>query len=326
MGSQALALESLLQGSTGAAKKPGGALLVGLGAKLHRASDLSAAARGSAAPLAPCLGIGSLLEGGLPRGKLVELAGRRSSGRFSIGLAALASVTSTGEPAALVDLGEHLDPQAASAAGVELELLLWVRPRRVKEALASAEMLLAAGFPLVVADFGLSPRGARYVPDAAWLRLARAAQAQSAALLLLTPWRMSGIAADAVLTSDSSRPRWLGAGKTPHLLTSLDSRLTLQKLARTAPGLATSLSLSLLPLPTGEGRCEGRSTPRRPIQNPKSKIQTPTIHPATLDIRDPRPQIRNKPNSLPCHPERSEGPTPVVPPITNHKSQLTNLP
>ena len=289
MGSQALALESLLQGSAGAAKKPGGALLLGLGAKLHRASDLSSDARSSATPLAPCLGIESLLAGGLPRGKLVELAGRRSSGRFSVGMAALASVTSTGEPAALVDLGDNLDPQAAAAAGVELDLLLWVRPRRVKQALASAEMLLAAGFPLVIADFGLSPRGARYVPDAAWLRLARAAQAQSASLLLLTPWRMSGIAADAVLTSDASRPHWQGTGNSPRLLTSLDSRLTLQKLARTTPGKSASLSLALLPLPAGEGR----STLPRSIQNPKPKIQNPTIHPAALDIRDPRPQIRN---------------------------------
>jgi hypothetical protein len=301
VGSHAAAIESLLQGSAGAAKKPGGVLLHGLGAKLHRASDLSTQAERSAAPLAPCIGIERLLEGGLPRGKFVELAGRRSSGRFSIGIAALASVTSTGEPAALVDLGEHLDPQAASAAGVDLELLLWVRPQRVKQALASAEMLLAAGFPLVVADLGLSPRGTRYVPDAAWLRLARAAQAQSAALLLLTPWRMSGIAADAVLTSDSARPRWQGTGKSPRLLTTLDSRLTLQKLARTTPGITTSLSLSLLPLPAGEGRGEGRLSPRErsavrgpSITNHKSPItNSPSLHPAALEIRDPRPQLRN---------------------------------
>ncbi len=258
MGSQALAIESLLEGT--AAKKPGG-LLLGLGAKLHRASDLSTCRQTSPSPLAPCLDSERLLAGGLPRGKLVELAGRRSSGRFSIGLAALASVTSTGEPAALVDLGEHLDPQAAAEAGVDLELLLWVRPRRVKEALASAEMLLSAGFPLVVADFGLSPPGSRYVPDAAWLRLARTAQARDSALLLLTPWRMSGIAADAVLTADSPRPLWQGSGQSPRLLTALSSRLTLQKLARTTPGTSQTLRLSvpasLLPLPAGEGRGEG---------------------------------------------------------------------
>ena len=306
MTAEPLHLEDLVEKALAA--RPARRLLSGLGAKISIASELpsrAAAHETLATAVAP---LDRLLAGGLPKGSLVELASRRSSGRFSIGMAALASVTSTGEPAALVDLGEHLDPQAAADAGVELELLLWVRPRHVKEALASAEMLLAAGFPLVVADFGVSPRGARYMPDAAWLRLARAAQAQRSALLLLTPWRMSGIAADAVLTSDSSRPRWQGTGKTPRLLTALDSRLTLQKLARTAPGTSARLSLALLPLPAGEGGSEGRPAIPRPIQNPKSKIQNPTIHPAGLEIRDPRPQIRN-----------------LAPSITNHKSPITNL-
>jgi hypothetical protein len=243
---QALALEAILEKGLANAKKPGG-LLTGLGARLSVASDLPR--RGQqlerlATGLDP---LDSLLPGGLPRGKLVELSGRRSSGRFSIGLSALASVTSTGEPAALVDPGEHLDPQGAAASGVDLELLLWVRPRRVKESLAAAEMLLAAGFPLVVADFGLSARGARFVPDAAWLRLARAVEAQGSSLLLLTPYRMSGIAAEAVLTAGASRSLWQGAGRTPRLLTGLTSRLTLQKNARLTPGNATDLRLSLFP-------------------------------------------------------------------------------
>jgi len=32
------------------------------------------------------------------------------------------------------------------------------------------------------------------------------------------------------------------------------------------------------------------------------------------------------PQPPPSHPERSEGPTPVAPPIKNHKSQITNRP
>jgi hypothetical protein len=284
--SQALALKAILE--KGLAKKPGG-LLTGLGARLSIASDLSR--RGQprerlATGLDP---LDRLLPGGLPRGKLVELSGRRSSGRFSIGLAALASVTSTGEPAALVDLGEHLDPQGAAASGVDLELLLWARPRRVKEALAAAEMLLAAGFPLVVADFGLSARGARFVPDAAWIRLARAVEAQGSSLLLLTPYRMSGIASDAVLTADASHPLWQGAGRTPRLLTGLSSRLTLQKNARVTPGKAEELRLSIspqeLPLPAGEGRGEGVLLPLPPGEG-RGEGRTPVINswPAQIQI------------------------------------------
>ena len=286
--SQALALEAILEKGLGNAKKPGG-LLAGLGARISIASDLRPRGQLRERPATGVEPLDRLLPGGLPKGRLIELAGRRSSGRFSIGLSALASVTSSGEPAALVDLGEHLDPRGAADSGVDLELLLWVRPRRVKEALASAEMLLNAGFPLVVADFGLSAGGARFVPDAAWIRLARAVEAQGSSLLLLTPYRLSGIAADAVLATAASHPLWQGTGKSPRLLTGLSSRLTLQKLARVTPNLQ-DLRLSLpgsfppilLPLPAGEGRGEGQTpvtpfafhrTPSSAIQNPKPKTQ-----------------------------------------------------
>src|SRR5262245_56355361 len=83
-----------------------------------------------------------LLAGGLPRGQLVELIGSRSSGRFSVLLAALAAATSVGEAAALVDLGDGLDAASARNAGIDLERLLWVRPPTLKKALAAAEMLI----------------------------------------------------------------------------------------------------------------------------------------------------------------------------------------
>ena len=354
MAAQPLRLEDLLEKAL--AGRPARSLLTCLGARVSVASDLPPRAEPRGRLATGLQALDHLLPGGLPKGNLVELVGRRSSGRFSIALAALASVTSAGEAAALVDLEGHLDPQVAAAAGVDLELLLWVRPRRVKEALHCAELLLGAGFPLVAADLGLSPRGARYVPDAAWIRLARAAQAQDSSLLLLTPYRLSGIAADAVVTADAATPRWQGTGKTPRLLTSLDSRLTLQKLARTAPGTTAPLSLSLHPLPArggtgglppltsapaategrvsrserpagrGEGRTEasasitrkarteggrGRTERRRPQERPRDatcggsarrkppplwheghdrKDSEPRIHPAALEIRDPRPQ------------------------------------
>ena len=216
------------------AKKAGGALLSGSGARLRRASELlSPDAEKTARPTAvPSLD--RLLSGGLAPGSLLELSGRRSSGRFSLGLAALAAATSTGQAAAFVDLEDHFDPQSAAAAGVDLSRLLWARPRRVREALAASEMLIAAGFSLVVADLGLIPR-TRWVPDAAWVRLARAAAAQGASLLLSTPRRASGIAAGAVVSS-AAHPIWQGRGAAPRLLAGLDLRLTLEKLGRVTPG------------------------------------------------------------------------------------------
>ncbi|HQR47078.1 MAG TPA: hypothetical protein PK598_13835, partial [Thermoanaerobaculia bacterium] len=107
---------------------------------LSRASDLvrQGATRREALPTAvPPLD--RLLSGGLPRGTLVEVTGRRSSGRFSLALSVLAAATGAGEAAALVDLGDHFDPQAAEAFGADLARLLWVRPRTLKEALLSTE-------------------------------------------------------------------------------------------------------------------------------------------------------------------------------------------
>jgi hypothetical protein len=253
--SAALVLEQFLAGK-GFAKKPGAALLNGSGARLLRASDLasSSAIRRDLLRRA-CeerVGVGGaldvLLEGRLLRpdldaGGLIELVGRRSSGRFSIALTSLAAATASGQDAALVDLGDQLDPQAAQAAGVDLARLLWVRPRRVKEALAASEMLLTAGFRCVVADMGLSPRGGRFIPDAAWVRLARAVQTQGSTLLLLTPYRMSGIAADAVVSAAATRPIWQGSGPAPRLLSGISSRLTLEKLGRETPGRAAAMTL-----------------------------------------------------------------------------------
>jgi hypothetical protein len=236
--SQALALEQLLAGQ-GFVRKPGG-LLSGAGARLARACELPArrSSHGSDS-LIDLLTLRSLGEGG----GLVELAARRSSGRFAIALAALAAATSAGEAAALVDLGDHLDPQGAEEAGVDLARLLWVRPRRAKEAVAAAEMLLSAGFPLVVADFGLSPRGARYLPDAAWVRLARAAKARGSALLLATPWRLAGVAAQVAVAAVHTRAVWQGSGRVPRLLAGLSARLTLERDARAGSGLAEPLTL-----------------------------------------------------------------------------------
>jgi len=239
--SQALRLDHLL---AGAAVPPGRPSLAGLGAKLRRASELAAphaVEEGAGFPTAAPV-LEHLFPGVLPRGGVVELVGRRSSGRFSLELAALASTTSTGSAAALVDLGDHLDPQLAERAGVDLRYLLWARPRRVKEALAAAEMLLATGFLLVVADLGLRPR-ARFVPDAAWLRLARAAQAQRATLLLSAPWRVGGIASDAVLAGGGTRSFWKGGERGPRLLAGANSRWTLEKLGRSTPGVSAGLSL-----------------------------------------------------------------------------------
>src|SRR5208283_793228 len=68
-----------------------------------------------------------LLTGGLPRGCLTEICGTASSGRTSVLLFALARATRRGEVCALVDGSDAFDPASASAAGMEMSRLLWVR-------------------------------------------------------------------------------------------------------------------------------------------------------------------------------------------------------
>ncbi len=170
-----------------------------------------------------------LLDGGLPRGELVEMVGGRSSGRFSLVLTTIAATTRSGEAVALIDLGDHLDPAQAETMGADLSRLLWVRPQSVEQALAAAEMLLGSGFPLVAIDLGLPPvRGGRG-GEAGWLRLARAAAARGAALLVSAPYRASGTAAAAVIELDRGNARWLGSGLSPLLLAGLAGRLALEK-------------------------------------------------------------------------------------------------
>ena len=155
--------------------------------------------------------IDSLIAGGLPRGRLVELTGKRSSGRFSALLAALAATTRSGEAAVL------------------LERLLWIRPANLKEAMISTELVLQAGFPLVALDLGTPPlRGGRGA-EAHWLRLARAAEEQRAALFVSSPYRVSSTAATAVLAAQGVRPVWRRNDLAPQLLDGLDGQFSLKK-------------------------------------------------------------------------------------------------
>jgi len=189
-----------------------------------------------------------LLGGGLPRGELVEMVGRRSSGRYSIVLAALAAATGGGQAAALIDLGGSLDPDLAGRAGIHLERLLWVRPERLRQALVAAELLLDGGFTLVVLDAGAPPVAGGRGPESAWLRLTRTAATRDATLLVSSPYRMSGTAATSVLSARRGRALWLGAGRAPRLLAGLRPRLTVEKLT----GRPAGRSAPLDPLSTAE--------------------------------------------------------------------------
>jgi hypothetical protein len=134
--------------------------------------------------------VDGLLGGGFPRGGVSEVAGAPSSGRTSLVLALLAHATERGEVAALVDAPDAFDPPSATAAGVDLARLLWVRPPDVAAALRGASHLLAArGFAAVVLD--LAGLGARAALGArVWPRLRRETAATDTALVILSDRRI----------------------------------------------------------------------------------------------------------------------------------------
>ncbi|MEM7481813.1 MAG: hypothetical protein AAF481_11615 [Acidobacteriota bacterium] len=222
----------------------------------------------------------TLLGGGLRRGELTEIVGRRSSGRFSLVLAALAETTRRGEAAAFVDLGDGLDPRQFETFGGDPERLLWIRPRTLKEALTSTEAVLDGAFPLAVLDLGEPPVPGGRGSEAFWVRLARSAQRQKSALLIASPYRASGTAAATVLSAHGGRGIWRP------LLTGLGSRLVVDKGdAHNAPQnhwQRLALSVTEQPLaetpppreepPAGPRRQKGGTSSWRPPRHPPRQV------------------------------------------------------
>ncbi len=165
----------------------------------------------------------ALLGGGWPQGKVGELVGPASSGRSAAAGAAVAAATARGEVTAWLDPADAFDPASAAAAGVDLERVLWVRPRGVGEAVRAAELVLATGgFTVVVLDLGAAAAAARERNGASRgalaLRLARATERAGAVTLVLAerPWAGTLAAATVALARGEARwggerggPRWL---------------------------------------------------------------------------------------------------------------------
>lgn len=166
-------------------------------------------------------GLDRLLGGGLPQGRIVEIAEAHGGLGTSLALGILSSLTREGRLAAWVDRMDAFDPRGAAEAGADLERILWCRPTSTKDAFRAADVLLTSGaFSLVVLDLGPSP-GARSRPfatvhplrgprktgvhleryderpprpkktdgdrvgEGAWLRLSRDAESARASLLVL---------------------------------------------------------------------------------------------------------------------------------------------
>jgi hypothetical protein len=170
-------------------------------------------------PLDRCLG------GGFPRGQLSEIVGARSSGRASVLLSMIAAATGRGELAALVDVLDMFDVASATAAGVDLDRLLWIRghavtnpglcrdtnQRAVEQAIRAFALVLQAGnFGLVAFDAGEAPPDAlKRLPFTTWLRLQRMVEGSTTVAVLVGPEPMARSAAGLTMKL-GSRVRFQG--------------------------------------------------------------------------------------------------------------------
>lgn len=139
--------------------------------------------------------IDAVLRGGLPRGQVSEIAGAPSAGRTALLLQLLAAATRGGEIAAFVDTCDRFDVASASATGIDLERLLWIRgevgppDRVVDRAIKALNLVLqAGGFAIVAIDLAdVHPRVLKSLPFTTWLRLQRIVEGSDTACLLVTP-------------------------------------------------------------------------------------------------------------------------------------------
>jgi hypothetical protein len=171
----------------------------------------------------------SILSGGIVRGRVSEIVGRPGFGRTSLTASFAAGATRRGEVAAWIDSAGAFDSRSIAAAGADLSRILWVGADRavlardsaaspeqefaltrampkavIKSVLLAAEMVLGAGgFGLVVIDLGSY---ARTLTSSAALRLARAAERSSAAVIVLAERRTCGTFAALSLVLGRARP------------------------------------------------------------------------------------------------------------------------
>lgn len=224
------------------------------------------------------------LGGGFPCGRISEICGPPSSGRTALALRLVRRALGgkaegsfdqgRAEGSATpfvgwIDLGDAFDPPSASACGIDLERLLWVRPRSCQEALRSCDRLLQTeGFDLVVFDAvlatcgGKSSRSGRGTPDSIrdvdWLRLARVAARTRSALVVLSPNLLgpaTGSRAELVLELLPSRARFSArSGKrftdSPDLLEAMQTTAILRRHRSRPDGAEVHLSLNAGPLQT----------------------------------------------------------------------------
>lgn len=95
----------------------------------------------------------SILGGGLPKGRVIEVFGAESSGKTSMALTAAANIQKEGGTVAFIDLENALDPKYAAKLGVKTDEMAVSQPDYAEQALELVEQLAASGVvDLIIVD------------------------------------------------------------------------------------------------------------------------------------------------------------------------------
>lgn len=89
--------------------------------------------------------VDSMLGGGFPRGRIIEIYGPEASGKTSLALNAIADVQKHGGNAVFIDLEQALDPRYAATLGVNIDKLIVCRPTSGEQAATIMEKFILSG-------------------------------------------------------------------------------------------------------------------------------------------------------------------------------------
>lgn len=156
----------------------------------------------------------SLWKRGLQRGTIVEIIGRRSSGRTACLLHVLAQATRSGEICALIDTHNRFDPASAEKSGVRLKQLLWIRcGGRVEHAIRAADLLLhAGGFGIVALDLcETNYKHLNKIPLSYWFRFRRAIESTPTIVLISAELKQAKSCSINVLGLKVKVSHWTGS-------------------------------------------------------------------------------------------------------------------
>lgn len=151
--------------------------------------------------------------GGIPKGAITEVFGVASSGKTTFLHAVLAASVQAGECCTVIDVHGTFDPVAASATGVDLRRLLWVRCRgKLEHALQATDMLVhGGGWGVVALDIAdVAPAMLQRLPVSYWHRFRLAVENTPTSLLVIERESFVRSCAALAIEMTAAKPVWTG--------------------------------------------------------------------------------------------------------------------